>query len=493
MPNEPVAKPVVTLDVPVRFWPGMRRLYYDESHRNHVIFAGIGWGKTFAGMRWAYRRILRNQASKSSKRGAIIAPTRKHLEEIHLPEFKAYLRELGYVEEVHYRVNLQKLTLKFFPSSGIEYSVMFISMHKWDSMVAWQFDWVWWDEPGFGSLNLKEFIDQRVGRVKGTALAQVLYTGVVQISNWYYDLFGVGAPFEVTAKYRLPDWVENYAPGYGGVELTRFRENNSTLVLHGSTFENWELEPEYFHRQFESYGYKTSKFRAQVLGEAIAVNSNAVYDEFDYPASIGDFKPDFAGKTNILNACFDFNFGKMAVLCAQAYWGAHFVTWENDKVLHTTEAAAKYFVERFPREKYGDREVRVNGDSAGWARNHQVRSTDGGYEIIRNILQPHYRRVIIEAPYETIPQDVRVSSTNKFHALAKKNAAVKPNGRGLYADEMCRKLYTGWQVVSWDPVRGKIMKSAEDKETHWAEAVDNYMYVAEPPSNAPNVWTSRAA
>lgn len=465
------------VDVPTQLWQGGSRVYFDEAKRDHVIFAGVGYGKTTLGIRWARRRLLRNLGSRS-KKGAIIAPTHKHLKFHHIPLFKEALREIGYFEGIHYTVDQQHNILSFTKKSGLQYQVFFVSMENWKALVAWEFDWLWWDEPGFGSEELKMFVDQRVARLKDTPLGQTLYTGVVQIVNWYYKRFGVGAKFEVGDKYHLPEWVGRIAPGYGGRELVRFRESDRILCLHGSTFENPEIGLDYHVQQFESYGYLESKYRGQVLGEAIAINTNAVYETLDAAASVGDYPVDFKGETMVLHLCLDFNVGNMSGAVVQSYQGSEYVVWENPRTCHITLDVCKAFEEAFPPEKFGNRHVYIYGDSSGYNDYPTARTVDGSFAIARDALKGKYAKVIIKARRDTIPQETRVMATQKFHA----NAAAR-RGFGLYADRKCRKLIDSWNTTSWNPKTGDIAKGGENDNTHMAEAVDYFMVVAHPPLN----------
>lgn len=462
----------------MRLWSGMARLYYDDAKLNHVCFSGVATGKSFFGYRWARRRMIqRIQAEGSAKRGAIIAPSHKHSESQHLPEFKGALAEVGYHENVHYRVNNTTRILTFLPKTGIDYQVFFVSMENWKVMVGWQFDWIWWDEPGFGLLELKEFLDQRLGRVKGGPRAQILYTGVVQFANWYYETFGANTSLQPTATYQLPMWVNNYAPSYGGRMLVRYREDEHTLCAHGSTFENSTLPADYHHRQWESYGYKESKYRAQVIGEAIAVNTNVVYDTFNEGAVVGDYPIDFMGPTPHLNLCMDFNQGAMSGVVLQEYAGSYYATWENERTCQITEDLIKEFMRCFPPEKFGGRDIYVYGDSSGYNDYPTARTIDGSYSIVKALLRPHYRNVHIKSPRYTIEQETRIMSTLKLHAQAAQGYF------GLFAHKNCRKLIESWRVTSWDPVKGKIKKGGADDRTHYAEAVDYCIVMKVPPVN----------
>lgn len=463
------------------FWPGFKRLYYDETKLNHVAFAGVGWGKTHGGVRWLIHRVIRNFSSVSRK-SAIIAPTHRHLKRQHYPVLSEYLRTIGMKEMVDYRLHKQDMVVEFMrgPFKGCQ--IFLVSMENWQALVAWEFDSIWWDEPGFGNVEVKDFVDQRTGRSRGVQVGQVLYTGVVQIPNWYFDLFGAGSDLHEDGVYRLPEKVEDYAPGWGGAELVRFRESEHTLVLHASSFENKTLKPQYFIRLWQSFGYKESKFRAHVIGEAIAVNTDAVYPDFEEAEQVGDYKPFFGGWNPELNLCFDFNVGQMTALVVQVYEGNYYVVWENGHETMTTQDACKEFLKAFPPEKYGRCEVRVFGDHSGYARSAQLKTRDGSYSIIKNELQGKYASLRIEAPRHSIVQETRVSSTNRLHGEKR-----------LYADRKCRKLITGWRKTSWDKRSGKIAKGSADDHTHAPEALDYYTYVELPPIDLPMVGSSKKA
>ena len=131
---------------------------------------------------------------------AIVAPTNKHLEELHFPELKNALEEIGLYEDVHYEFNKTKHLLTFNKATcGFEYRLFFVSAENFKNVVGWEWDFALWDEPGFASEELKRFVDQRTGRARGAAKGQILYIGVVQLVNWYYELFGANSMLETTA------------------------------------------------------------------------------------------------------------------------------------------------------------------------------------------------------------------------------------------------------------------------------------------------------
>lgn len=484
----PAAPPRKHVKVPLKLWQGGRRLLTDTTKLNHVAFCGVGWGKTHLGSNWCIPRIHANLES-SSRKGAILAPNLRLLKRHMFPSLKAALERFNIREGKHYRFHKQDYVIEFGKKFK-NYQVFLVSMENFQAMVAWEFDWLWWDEPGFGSEDLRDFVDQRVGRAPGSAKGQVLYTGVIQLANWYYERFGLGSSLRETSTYRLPEWISTYAPGWGGKEFVRFRENEHSLVLHAASYENERLNPDYFIRLWEAFGWKETKFRAHVLGEAIALNTNAVYDAFNEAVNVGDFRPNFKGETPHLNVCFDFNVGRMSCLVVQSYEEGHYVVWENSDECKTTRDACHEFMRAFPPERYGGHLIRIFGDSGGWARSAQLRTRDGNYSIIRDTLQPHYPRLRIEAPKHVVIHETRVQSTNEFLARSRKGGG----GKGLWADRKCRKLISGWRNSVWDPKTGKIKKSgAEDDLTHAPEAIDYFMYVEEPPINRPMTGSTATA
>ncbi len=463
----------------ISLWDGQQALIEDTKKLNHVYFGGVGHGKTVFGARWLAARNLWNRKSVS-KKSAILAPTYRLLEHHMLPYFKAALEEMGMRENLHYSLNKKYLILEYnkdlFP-----YQVFFLSADYYQHVVAWEFDCAWWDEPGFSPIELKQFIDTRVGRAAGTSVGQVLHTGVVQIANWYYENFGAAGDLAPISSYELPPWVERYAPDWGGRQLVRHRESKTALVLHASSFENPTLRPDYFDRLWTTYGYDQRKFEAQVIGLGVAINKNSVYDCFEEKASVGSYKVDHQGFNPVLNLCFDFNVGQMTALVVQEYSGSHYVVWENGVDCKITEDACREFIKAFPVNKFGNRFIRVFGDSSGYARNAQLRTKDGSYSIIKAILSAEGYSVEICSPRYTVPQETRVMTTNRLHA----QAARRDQTPGLYADKKCRKLINGWRVVAWDQRTGKIKKGGDDTTTHAPEAIDYYLYRVDPPVIVP--------
>lgn len=480
MHNENLQQPVIHR-VPWGFWPGFPRLAADRTHLNHVAFAGVGWGKTYGGARWFIQRCIENFGS-SSRKAAILAPTHRHLKRQHYPILRNALGKLNLHERRDYTFHKQDMVVEFKTGPWRDYQIFLVSMDTWQSLVAWEFDHAWWDEPGFGSVDAKDFLDQRVGRSPGVQLGQILFTGVVQLVNWYFDLFGEGADLMPTAHYNLEQWVDQVAPGWGGKELVRFRENRHNLVLHASSFENKLLRMAYFVRLWEAFGYKLSKFRAHVIGEAVAVNTDAVYPDFDEGEHTGDFQILLGNPRRVpsLDLSFDFNVGQMTSLVCLGYNGDEYALWENGYETMTTSDACREFIRAFPPRDWGHLHIRVFGDNAGYKRDTRQRLRDGDYAIIRNALSPHYREVTIHAPRYTVYQPTRVLSTNRL--LAEKR---------LFIDKRCRKLIAGLRKTSWDSSTGKIRKGADDDHTHAPEALDYRIFVEYPPVDTPMVSSTR--
>lgn len=464
------------------FWPGFKRQFLDSTRLNHVVYGGVGIGKTHYGVRWLIHRCIENFGSRSRK-AAIVAPTHRHLKRQHFPILQTALHDIGLILGRDYSFHKQDMVVEFKTGPWRGYQIFLVSMENWQALVAWEFDSAWWDEPGFGSVDAKDHLDQRVGRSPGVKMGQILYTGVVQLPNWYYDLFGEGADLAPTSNYFLPKWVDEVAPGWGGKELVRFRENRHTLVLHASSFENELLRRPYFLRLWESFGYKESKFRAHVIGEAIAVNTDAVYPDFSEAEHTGDFQVLLSmpkARIPSLDLCFDFNVGQMTALVCMNYNGEEYALWENGYETMTTLDACNDFIRAFPPRDWGHLHIRVFGDNAGYKRDTRQRIRDGDYSIIRNTLMGKYREITVHAPRYSVHQPTRVLSTNKL--LAEKR---------LFIDKRCRKLIAGLRKTSWDSRTGKIRKGADDDHTHAPEALDYRIYVEYPPVDTPMVSSTR--
>lgn len=400
---------------------------------------------------------------QSSRRfSAVIAPTFRHIKGASIPAFEHFARNIGLVEGVDYRINRSDWYIDFIK---LKYRVWLISGENFKNLVAYEFDCIWVDEPGFLREMIETMIAQRAGR--GAIIGQVLWTGVVQAPNWYYRRFGPAAGLEVDSTWRVPDWVDDYAPGWGGRELTRFRLDDSVLAMHGSTFENGTLNPDYFKRQWDLYGWNENLFAAQVMGLAVPVNSKVVYDEFDETKHVIDCPPD--PKNPVLYIGFDFNVGQMSWLAMQKAEGKHFIVKCNRSDALNTDRACDQIIKEFPEYHWREHHVVVYGDPAGWARSTQTGHRDGNYRIIEQRLKPHFPRMQVKADRHGPLQETRVINTNRHLA----------QGR-LYADKSTRKLVEGWQGCVWDD-KGGIKKGKGETLSHMPEAGDFLMYQLEPP------------
>lgn len=454
-------------------WPGQTKLLSDKSKLTHVYFGGIGHGKTLFGPRWQLIRNFANQKSKS-KMSCVIAPNHKLLRHVHIPRYVEALTERGFKEGAHFRVFSSPADLRIdFLDTLFPYKVFFLSSSNYQAFVGWEFDSIWWDEPGFCPEEMRTFADQRTGRSEGVELGQTLLTGVIQKPNWYYDSFGANADLETKSFFQLPSWVEEVAPGFSEKKFLRFRENQNALIYHAASFENPTLKKEYFTRLFESFGWSEDLFMAHVCGQPCVMNRAAVYD-FSEADTVGDFPVDCLGETLQLDLCFDFNVGQMSLLVAQDFNTDSFVVWENGEADKITEDACNSFMRAFPPKRYGGRILNIFGDSSGYARSAQLRTRDGSYEIIRSMLSPHYLQVNLEAPRYTVPQERRVMPTNMLLNNAASDISPK-----IYIDQRCKKLINSLRVTSWDDL-GKIRKGSDDTWTHAAEAIDYRNYIKFP-------------
>lgn len=392
---------------------------------------------------------------------AVVAPTFKLIKGATIPAFEHFARVAQMTEGVHYAINRSDFYIDFLT---LGYRVWLISADNYKNLVAYQFDCIWVDEPGYLRDEIEEHIGQRAGR--SCRCGQVLWTGVVQSPNWYYNRYGPRAALNSQLPYRLPRYVEEIAPDWYERELVRFREGQTSLVLHASSFENPTLSRNYFLRQIELYGWKEQLFAAQVIGLATPVNSKLVYDEFA-EENLAEVKP--RPELKHLNLSFDFNVGQMAWVAAQEYSGEIGVCHANRcDALHTVKACDQIKA-AFPKNVWGSHAVSVYGDPAGWARSTQTGWKDGNYAIIRRELQPHFENLTIRASRETILQEARVINTNKHFAL-----------KLLSIDKGLLTLIGSLQSTAWDP-KGGIKKGSGDTVTHMGEALDFLIYGLRPP------------
>lgn len=423
---------------------GQSRLLYDDTHRDHLILAGVGYGKTHFGPPWHFRRVLINDRSKESM---IIAPTNKLLKKC-LEFYTDFLRDTGLREGRggHFTVNKSDPSLTFHGLGGrTPHTVWFISAEAPERIISYTVSHVWGDEAALWVEQVKKNLYKRLRCPSAKTLRQVLYTTTPEGLNWLYEQFN-------------PDTVIRDIG-------TPFSESSSKLILHGSSHDNPYLDEEYLVNVLqEEFGWDADYYSNYVLGEWVSLSKDRFYFSFDTKKHVGDFPIDTSNETLCLT--FDNNVGRMAWAVLQNQLGVWVVVAANRANARNVQDATDQVVQALPPQRFNDFNIVVYGDATLHNRSNQTFTT--AFQVLESALKKHYHRVKISAPRGNPLVEERSRRTNSLFASNR-----------LFIDRKCLKVIESAKATESDG-RGGIKKPADDKITHSMESVDHALMALEP-------------
>jgi hypothetical protein len=431
---------------------GQSRLLNDTTKDEHVVVAGYGYGKTKFGPRWSSKRVTDNKKSVES---LVIAPNNRLLKNRCLVEYQAHLASMGMVEgkRGHYRVYQSTGDLRLVFNWG--HTVHFLSGETPDNIISYNASHIWIDEPAV----MDEAVIQRaVGRLRcpDAEYRQILFTGTPEGTNWFYERFH-------------PDKVARQ-------EGSPFSESETSLILHGSSYDNRFLPASYFRMLEKEFGWDSALFANYVLGEWVSLSRNRFYFKFDDVHHVADCPPNLA--CGELYLSFDNNVGCLAWAAMQPYQHALLSTTDqgyavvkaNNADAENLHVACEQFARAFHPSFWRHHHVWVYGDAALWDRSNQTHQT--GFALIQGLLKPHYPNLVIKAARPPNPSiQLRSICTNKFFGENR-----------LLIDRGCRKVVLSARTT--ESKDGKVKKPKDDVVTHSMEAVDRVLMAIEPPKVA---------
>jgi hypothetical protein len=433
---------------------GQSRVLFDKEHRHHVLPAGIRYGKSYLGPPWHHNRVRANPRSHIS---LVTAPNYRLLKLVNLALYLRYLSSIGLQKGRHYRVNRSSDALSIiFPATKqrVEHTVLFLSTDNPDAIVGFTASHAWGDECALSSEDAYRNVVQRVSDPDAMHLRQMLWTSVPQgTGSWFYEKFG-------DAKTTR-------------VQGTPYSESKSTLVLHGSMFDNPYLDDAYREQLVDEFSWDENYYRNFVLGEWVNLSTNAFYFKFSDKKNIKacSLLPD----TNQFYLTFDFNVDFMSWSALQkqhvsAYKKPVYAVFKSNRSNgRNIQEACQQFIDAFPPSKFKNYRITVLGDPAGYARSTHTHDT--GYDLIESFLQPHYPFLRVEAGRGSPEVYERKVCTNRLFA----------EGR-LIIDPSCTKVIESARMAVSNGERG-IKKGKDDKVTHAMEAVDMALMQLEPPES----------
>ncbi|MCP4230250.1 MAG: hypothetical protein GY771_08890, partial [bacterium] len=207
--------------------PGQARAYLlDKKHTAFV--GGVGSGKTFFGALWAQQ-----QAISKDGHAMIIAPTYRMLEDVTLPEFKAFLERSG--TQHHHDIGRGQIQT----GNG---TIFLRSAENPERLRGPNLTWAWMDE---AALMKEDAWKVMLGRLR-IGGATSLSTTTPRGFNWLY-------------KY----WVEKKSRSYG--------------IVHASSRENPYLDNDFVEALLEDY---SDDFALQEVEGHFVAFEGLIYNEF---------------------------------------------------------------------------------------------------------------------------------------------------------------------------------------------------------------------
>lgn len=404
-------------------WPGQKRLLEDYTKRYHAVVAGNRYGKTVFGARWALTRAILN---KDSELGLIVAPKYDLLKQVNVPAFLAALEH----SRIPYEVNMSEL----YVDLPWGQRVLFRSAETWRKIVGYTVAWFWLDEPGLCPEEVNRELTKRLSCPKAH-VRQGLYTGTPEGINHYAKMFGPGV-------------VERNGE--------RHSESDNKLVLHGRTYDNPILPPDYVQDLLEAFGWNENLKKSYIDGEFCPLFERNCY-ELDSTKNLGDYPPNVDNA--LLDLAFDFNVGLVTWGAFQQAQGKHLLVSENPRHCRDTDQAIDQFESAFPSGKWGYHEITVTGDASGWAKD--TRGGVNDYDIILERLRKKYKNVRVVAPRSNPSVTASIVATNRLLV------------KGLLCfDRRCAKHIESAQTTTFDG-KGDISKPSGES---WTHAMDDCRY-----------------
>lgn len=414
---------------------GQRQILFNKTKPELAIIAGVGSGKTSAGPKACLIRCVDNPQSEEF---LVIAPTNQLARDRCLKEFESYLLFLGMREGREFKVYRSpgNLKIELFLPGCVKQTGYFLSGESPERIVSYNVFFVWIDEPALQVADVWTRTAQRLRCPKANYI-QTLFTGTPEgVGNWFADRFS-----------------EERAPQVGD---TRYRENDTVLILEGSSYDNPFLPDSFFEALEAEFAHDPAAYETYVLGKFVSLAKKRFYFSFDERRNVRPHKPDPNNKQLYLT--WDNNPVVLAWVAFQPVPDAYAVVRDNNATGRNIEDACVQFVEAFPPATWGGHVLTVLGDPALHARSTHSYST--GYEIVRTLLKPHYPRLSIEAPRGTLFVEERSRTTNKaLHA-----------GR-VFADPGATGIIRSWKTVETNE-KGQPKKEGGEDRSHCGEALD---------------------
>lgn len=429
-------RPLSTEPARVELHPGQLRLLEDTTHPLLAVVSGYGYGKTTFGAAWKLSRAIVNTESI----GLIVAPDFKLLKQVCFEAYYEVCEATGLKEGRDYSINLADMVI----THKWGHKIIGLTGEKPRKIMAYNASDAWVDETARCQEEVHKQLVARI-RCPRARLRQRLYTSTPEGTNWFYDLLN-------------PDKL---------VREGRYSLGELALVLHGSSYDNPFLPPDFIANLREAFGFDTEYFDNYVLGNWVALLKSRFYFAFK-PSNETTIDFDPTIKNFVLT--WDFNVDKTSWSVIQEQYRdklVRIVTHANGSNARTVQEACEQFATQFDPKKYRDYLITVLGDATGHSRSPLTHDT--AYDIIESRLRPLYPGLRVEAPHANPLVYQRKYVTNRAFGTGE-----------LLVNRRCTQVIKSAKIAESDGDRG-IKKPKEDSITHAMESVDMAMMVLDPP------------
>lgn len=424
---------------------GQRRLIEDATKTEHLILAGVRYGKSYLGPAWHFYRVRKN---KNSKLSLVIAPDYKLAKQVCLVYYRDFLLASNLREGAKgdFVINKGDLTI-YFPK--LDHTVVTLSGEKPEKIIGYTSSHAWIDESASCSEEVRNNVLMR-NSCPHAEYVQTLHTTTPIGQNWLYNIFG-------------PDGSDAYA-AVPRIDGTPYSENDTKLVLHGRTMDNPWLSSRYLKMLEAEFAWNKAYYQNYILGEWVSLAQDRFYFEFDPDTNVGEYPPDPNNRQLVLT--FDNNVGKMAWAALQPQPWGYAVVDCNDSDARNVDDAVLQIIKRFPPLQWRNHKITVLGDASLHHRSNQSYTT--GYQLLKHLLTSAYRDVEIKAHIGNPLVYERSITTNRRFAENR-----------LRINRGCKKVIQSAKSVESDGKQG-VKKKSNDFITHPMEAVDMALVVLDP-------------
>mgnify|MGYP001024158110 CR=1 FL=1 len=408
-----------------------------------LVTGGLGSGKTYGSCIKFHDLVgLNSQCDLCWA----VAPTHGKVEDVLIPSYQEVLSSVyGLLPDTHYRLYKTKpARIEWLAFQGP--SVVFHSADRPELMVGSNISHWMVTEAGlvFNEPVVHEKLVSRA-RDKKAVCIQGIAEGTPEGLN-HLQALAEGDDFR---------WLNHW--------LAR-NPKTKTSRIKLKTKWNPHLPNGYLERLIRAYSWNPQKLKSYLDGEFTSFTEGACYSNLHAANIVLDIQAD-----PHLPLTFAWDFNKTPL--AWVVWQDQPVTRRDGRRVRKIRVLAESdgrsnqlddgvieFLHKFPKERYFDTLIRLDGDRSGFAGSHKIQGSD--YQHIQRYLRPFFRNVEIVSRHEVTPVRSSVEQLNKLLLY-----------EVVEIGAWCRNTITSLEKTKFKPGTTDIEKPSNDQHTHWQEAL----------------------